>query len=419
MLKITKGIPALAQRNLRLYFTGQLVSFCGTWLQFVAQGWLVFEMTHSAYQLGVVAFLGLFPGAALAPFGGVIVDKFDRRKVLYFTQIIAMIQAFILGALVLTHTISLWHVYALSVFLGVINAIDVPARSAFAQEISTTQEERQSAATLNGGMIQLAQGIGSALAGLLVYWIGTGGTFIINGLTFPAVIITLAMMRLEEKPLQHTEHPIKMIWSGTCYTFTNQRIRLCVILGGLIGMLGFSYRSILPVIAEKVFKSGPQTLGYLSAAAGLGAFGGFIVVCFLTARYKIPPPRLTVIGGSFLTGMSLVLFSLTSSVFVGLALLFCAGAGFLISFASVRAAILRIGESKMMGRVTGFVTMFFFAGMALGNYSIGLIAQKWNSALAISLSGVTLILVGAIMYRKIQQLVEPKPAVVVEESHNS
>jgi len=388
-----KTFPAFRGRDYRLYFYGQLISWAGTWLQNVALGWFVWQVTHSAFWVGFIAAIPLFVGSILTPFGGIVADRFDKRKVLYVTQLLAMIQAFVLGWLAINNFAPLWVVALLSFTLGVINATDGPTRNSFITEI-VRKDEIGSGSALNASMITAAQAFGPALASLLIPLVGIGWTFILNGFSFLAVIITLSMMAVENKAKKHIEHPIKMFWSGIKYTISEPRIRLCVVLTGLIGMLGFSYRAILPVVTAEVFRAGPQVLGYLTAVVGLGACTGSIVV---SAKSKKMPFDLFVVSGSIITGIALILFSANSDLVYGLILLFMAGAGFALSFSTVRAEAQVITEEKMRGRVTGITMMSFFAGMALGNSLDGILAKSLGCGIAVGSNGIALLVLAAIV----------------------
>ena len=390
---ITKTFPAFRGRDYRLYFYGQIISWAGTWLQNVALSWFIWKITNSEIWVGITAAIPLFVGSLLTPVGGIIADRFDKRNVLYITQIFAMIQAFILGGLAINNCAPLWVIILLSFMLGVINAVDGPTRNSLIPEI-VRKEEIASGAALSSAMITLSQAFGPALAGLLIPIVGIGWTFILNGVSFLAAIITFAMMIIENKSKKHIEHPLKMFWAGIKYSVSEPRIRLCVILTGLIGMFGFSYRAILPIVTTEVFKAGPRLLGFLTAAIGAGACVGAIIV---SAKSKKVPFNLFVITGSLLTGTSLILFSLNSNVILGMVFLFFAGAGFTLSGSTVRAELQVIMEEKMRGRTIGIAMMSFFAGMATGNLLEGILTKQFGSSIAISSNGIALLIIVAVI----------------------
>jgi MFS family permease len=398
---IAKTFPAFRGRDFRLYFIGQFISWAGTWLQNVTLGWFVWKMTHSGIWVGLTAAIPLFVCSLLTPMGGIIADRFDKRNVLYVIQVLAMIQAFILGGLAMNNYAPLWAIVSLSFMLGAINAVDGPTRNSLIPEI-VRKEEIASSAALNTAMITSSQAFGPALAGLLIPFCGIGGTFIINGVSFIAVIVTLWMMLIENKSKKHVEHPLKMFWAGIKYSVFEPRIRLCVVLTGLIGMFGFSYRAMLPIVTTEIFKSGPFILGCLTAAVGVGACAGAVIV---SAKSKKVPFNMFVITGSIMTGTSLILFSLTSNIILGIVFLFFAGAGFTLSSSTVRAELQVIVEDKMRGRAIGLAMMAFFAGMALGNSLEGILAKQFGPSVAISSNGIALlVLVATIVFvsRKIK-----------------
>ena len=222
--KIKSAFPAFRDRNFRLYFYGQLISMIGTWLQNVAQGWLVLELTHSAFWVGATAAVGSAPVLLFGLWGGVIVDRIDRRKILLCTQIISMILALILGVLVLLHVANLWEILVLTFLLGSVNAIDLPARSAFIVELVEEKRFLTSAIALNAATFNASRIVGPAFAGLLIAAIGTGGTFILNGVSFIAAIISLILIRFDAPAAQHHLHPFAAIREGIYYSF---RISSC------------------------------------------------------------------------------------------------------------------------------------------------------------------------------------------------
>lgn len=398
---ILKTYPIFRNRNFRLYFYGQLISFAGNWLQNVAQGWLVLEITHSAYWVGFIYALPLFVGAALSPFGGIIADKFNKKKILYWTQLLGMAQAFFLGVLVITHHADLWVIGVLAFMLGVINAVDISTRQSFVTEIVDTEHIR-SAATLNGALQTAAQVIGPGLGGFLIAYFGTGWTFIINGLTFIPVWIFLVMINYRHIIDEGMEHPIKMFISGISYTLTNSKILLCVLLAGFIPMFGYSFRAILPVITTDIFKGGPEILGYLGSAAGVGSCLGALIIS--TESKSKFPFNVYIVSGSLITGIALVLFSFVSNLYLGLLLLFLAGVGFTVSYSMARAEFQTVTESRMRGRVGGILVMFFFLGMAVGNYLAGFLAENWGTGVALRINGSLLLIITVIAYFTIPKI---------------
>ena len=389
----------MTERNYVLHFIGQAISFSGMWLQNVALGYLVYEITSSKIWLGIVSAIPLLVSTFLLPYGGVLADRYDKRKILYITQTMGFIQAISLGILVLSHNASIWNICILSVCLGLITSIDNPARNSFIPEI-VQREHIGSGVALNGVMIMLARVFGPGLAGFLILLIGTGWTFVVNGLSFLPVFVTLSMMRIKrkEKRLDKSD-----FWSGLKFTFSHPQVKMCFILSGTIGAFGMSYNGILPAVVKDVFHSGPKLLGYMGSAVGLGAFiGGSIV----SAKSKKLPFNIFIIVGCLASGLALILFPLASNIYIALAMLSLAGAGFTLSFSTVRAEsqiVTREICADMQGRVTSLIVMAFFAGMAVGNLLVGYLSKKYGFFVALGSNGLALLLISLVVFIKPSQ----------------
>lgn len=395
---ISEMYPAFRGRNYRLYVYGQFISFAGTWLQIVALGWLVHEITNSAAWTSFIFAFPFLVSVIFLPFGGIIADRFDKRKVLYLTQTLAMIQAFILGWLAISHNASLPIITGLSFMLGIINAVDGPTRNSFVAEI-VQAEEIGSATAFNAALITAAQVLGPGIAGFLILWFGIGGTFVINGLTFIAVLATLFSMVIENRELQKMPgHPLMLFWEGVRYTKNNSRVFLCALLAGTITLFAYSFRGILPAITKDLFRAGPNVLGYLGSAAGLGACAGSLIVSGSLKRKRNLPFFRYVIGGNLITGISLTTFSFISSLYFGLILLFLAGVGFTLSFSTVRAESMVITEESMRGRVVGITMMTFFIGMSTGNFLAGYLADEFGIGFSMGTNGLALLILAAVMH---------------------
>ena len=356
---IAHSFPALQNRNYKLYFSGQLVSLIGTWLQVVAQGWLVLKLTNSAYLIGLTAALATLPSLLFTLLGGVIVDWFPKKKILLFTQGSAMVLAFILGGLTVAHIITIEEICVLAFLLGTVNAIDAPARQAFVPEM-VNREELTSAIALNSGAFNTARVIGPGVAGLLIALVGTGGAFIINGLSYIAVIIALLKMNTPERPMQKKTDALKAIKQGFAYSFSHPVIRTLIVFTAVSSVFGWSYTTVMPLIAQNEFHAGAAGLGYLYAATGLGA----LMATFLIAGFaKRVAPIVFIAGGSMLFAVSLILFSYTTNFTLALVLLFFAGLGLLSQFAMMNTRIQSLVKSEFRGRVMS-IYVFMFVGLS-------------------------------------------------------
>ncbi len=388
--KIGSAIPAFQNRNYKLYFSGQLISLTGTWLQVVAQGWLVLKLTNSAYYLGLIAALSTLPSLFLTMFGGVIVDQFPKRRILILTQTSSMILAFVLGFLTVFKIITVWEIGIIAFLLGVVNAIDAPARQSFVPEI-VNKEQLASAIALNSSMFNAARVIGPSLAGILIALIGTGGAFIVNGVSYIAVIIALLSMKINISFIRKKVNPIAAIKEGVRYSFSHPIIRTLMIIIGVCAVFGWSYSTILPIIAQNKFHVGAAGLGYLYAAIGLGAILGTIIIAIYS---KMISPLLFIIGGNMLFASSLIAFTFVNTIHFALPLLFLAGFGLISQFAMINTTIQRLVKNELRGRVMSIYVLMFIGLSPIGNYEVGLLSDKVGTEIAIRIGASIVLLTG-------------------------
>jgi MFS family permease len=404
-MNLRSAFPALQERNFRLYFYAQLISLAGTYLQSTAQGWLVFQLTGSAFWVGLVAALVFFPTFLLVLFGGAIVDRLDRRSILYFTQAAAMLLAFILGLLTITHHIDLLEVNILALCLGIVNALDTPARSAFIPEMISDRANLASAISLNSGMATAAQAIGPAIAGILIALIGVGSTFFINGLTFIAVLCALYAMNVQLRVVEEKvkEHPVAMVKTGLQYLFSNRDLVFLTIVAGVMAIFGRAYSAILPVIAVQVYKGGSETLGYLLSAFGSGAAVGAITLSILAKKIST---KVWIIGGNILAGLALIFFAFTSSLPWGFLFIFLAGLAFVVELSVMITIIQKVVPDAVRGRALSVFYFVYFGGYSLGSFAVGWAAEKIGSSQAVGVSGCGALLVGIILIFFRERIVE-------------
>jgi len=269
--------PALRSRNYRLFFGGQGVSLIGTWMTQLATVWLVYQLTDSALMLGVVGFTSQIPSFVLAPLGGVVVDRWNTHRILVTTQILAMFQSLVLAVLALTHVINVWHIIFLSLFQGLINAFDAPARQTFVKEMVDRTEDLSSAIALNSSLVNGGRLIGPAIAGVVIARVGSGYCFLIDGLSYIAVIAALLAMKLKPKKLTvQTANPWQRVKEGFDYAFGFPPIRSILLLLALFSLMAMPFVTLVPIFATKILHGGAHTLGFLMAASGVGALGGGI-----------------------------------------------------------------------------------------------------------------------------------------------
>ncbi|MEK6733070.1 MAG: MFS transporter, partial [Candidatus Omnitrophota bacterium] len=350
---------ALKYRNFRVFFFGQGISLIGTWMQYVAMSWLVYKMTNSAFMLGVVGFSSQIPTFILSPFTGVIADRHNRHRILLFTQTLAMLQAFILAFLTITGHIAVWHIVVLGVFLGCINSLDIPARHSFILEMVEKRKNLGNAIALNSMMFNFARLIGPSIAGVLIAIAGEGVCFLINAISYLAVIASLLAMDKEvkiRKDKQGDYDIFKDLKEGFTYVFRFQPIKAILLLLGTISLMGMSYAVLMPVFARDVLGGGPHTLGFLMAAVGVGALAGTIYLASMKRAITFGN-LLPVSAGVF--GIGIVAFSFSYNIWLSLILLVISGFGIMVQMAASNTILQTIVDDDKRGRVMSFYTMAF------------------------------------------------------------
>ncbi|MGH9629435.1 MAG: MFS transporter, partial [Bryobacteraceae bacterium] len=279
MTNWTFAVRALRSRNYRLFFTGQSVSLIGTWMTRVATGWLVYRLTGDAVLLGIVSFAGQAPAFFLAPLAGVLVDRWDRHRTLVVTQILSMLHSFAIGGLALTGIITVWQIALLALFQGFINAFDMPARQAFVVQMVNGREDLGNAIALNSSMVNAARLVGPALAGVIIAAVGEAYCFLLDGVSYLAVIASLLLMRIDVQQTRQTSGAVlQQLNEGWRYVAGSVPIRSILLLLGLASLAGMPYTVLMPIIASDVLHGGPNTLGILMAASGLGALAGAVTL---------------------------------------------------------------------------------------------------------------------------------------------
>jgi MFS family permease len=392
--KLFSFFPAFEIPNYRLYFGGQLVSVIGTWLQVVAQGWLVLQMTHSALMVGLVAALANVPSFFFSLFGGVIVDRFPKKHIVLFTQTSSMLLAFMLGILTILNMITVFEIGLLAFLLGVVNAIDWPARQSFVPEF-VGKERIASAIAINSGIYNSARVVGPAVAGILIVLIGTGGAFILNGLSYIAVIIALIAMKVELYVPKEKLHPVLAIKEGLVYTFNHSTIRALLIFVGISSIFAWSYTTVLPVITQYTFHLGATGLGYLYVAVGLGAVLATIVVSAFSHKIS---QVIRIFGGNTLFAVSIFLFTLTHNFPMALLFLFLAGFGLLFQFATMNATIQMLAPKELRGRVISVYALMFIGLAPIGSFEVGFLSDKFGTAPAIQLGALIVFIFGTVLF---------------------
>lgn len=388
---------AMRHRNFQLYFGGQLISNVGTWMQVVAQGWVVYQIGHSELTLGLVAFASAIPILIVSPWAGVVVDRMSRRTLLILTQAGAMIPALILGALAFANMVQEWHVIVLAAMLGIVNAFDAPARQAFVPEM-VGKDDLPNAIALNSMMFNSARVIGPAVAGLVLAAVGAAWCFTINGISFLAVILGLWLMKLPSQPkVQHTVSPWEQLRGGLKYTAKNRELSGLILLALVFSVFGISYSTILPAFVQNVLNQGAAVYGFLNTATGLGAVTG----AFLLARnvsYGKRGKMLVVVNIIF--PLLLAAFAYTSYYPLALVLAYGLGVGFMLQFTTINTLLQTRVEDEYRGRVMALYTITFFGFAPFGNLLIGYLGEQMGLSLSIALFAVcSLILARLVLWK--------------------
>jgi MFS family permease len=407
-IKKIKLPPALRSQNYRLFFAGQGISLIGSWMTQVATVWLVYNLSDSPWMLGVVGFTSQIPTLILLPFAGVLIDRWNRHRVIIATQILAMVQSLALAFLALTGVVNIWQLLVLSLFQGAINAFDAPARQAFVPELVEKKEDLANAIALNASMFNGARLIGPAIAGLVIGTIGPSYCFLIDGISYIAVIAGLLAMQLKPRKIAVTNtKPLQRLKEGFDYAFGFPPIRAILLLLALVSFAGMSHTVLVPIFATKILNGGPQTLGFLMAASGVGAFAGAI---YLIGRKSVVGLGKLIAISPAIMGVGLIGFGLSRILWMSLIMMLFVGFGFIIQFAGGNTFLQTIVEDDKRGRVMSIYTMAFFGVTPFGNLVAGALANYIGSPNTVILGGIICIL-GSIFFTKqlpaLKNLVRP------------
>jgi MFS family permease len=388
-------LRALRSRNYRLFFVGQSISLIGTWMTRLATSWLIYRLTHSAFLLGLSTFVGQAPLFLLPPFVGVWLDRWNRHRTLVVTQVLAMVQSLAMGILAITGKITITQIVWLMLFQGFINAFDMPARQAFVVEMVDHREDLPNAIALNSSMVNLARLIGPAIAGALIGSVGEAGCFLIDGVSYAAVIVSLLLMHVPAHVVKTTQKRVlDDLAEGWRYVTGSIPIRSLLLLLALASLVGMPYSVLMPLFAANILHGGPHTLGLLMGATGIGAFLGAITLAgrktVLGLGRLIP-----VASGSF--GLALVAFAFSKDLRLSLALLLIAGFGMMSHMAATNTILQTILDENKRGRVMAFYAMAFAGTTPFGGLLAGFAAARWGAPATVAASGVVC-LIGTALY---------------------
>jgi MFS family permease len=364
-------VRALKHRNFRLYFSGQIVSLIGTWMQQVAMSWLAYRLTDSVWVLGVIGFASQIPILIFAPLGGIFSDRFNRHRLIMLTQTLSMILAAVLAALTLTHTVQVWHLVTLAGLLGLINAIDGPARQSFTVLLVEKREDLANAIAINSFTFNSARLLGPAAAGLLIGWLGEGACFLFNSLSYIAVLIALARIRVHD-PRRQPAPILQGLKEGFVYVARSPPIRSLLLIVAVMSLCVSPFVVLLPYYAREVFHGDARILGLLTGCSGLGALSGALL---LASRKQVAILGRYVVFASCLGSIALIAFSFSRSLWLTLPLVVLLGFGLIVTAASSNTLIQTLIPDHLRGRIMAFYTMAFLGMAPLGSLISGRIGH--------------------------------------------
>lgn len=382
---ISHAWRALRHRNFKLFFVGQGISVIGSWMTRLATNWLVYRLTHSALLLGIVSFAGQIIPFVLGPLAGVWVERLDRRKLLVWTQAAAAIQSLVMAALTLTHAITLWEIIALSAMQGLINAFDAPARHSFLIQMVDDRNDLSNAIAINSSMVNGARLIGPAIAGIVIAAVGEGWCFLIDGVSYFAVIASLWMMRIRPLNIHRSKASMfEQMREGWDYVRGFHPIRTILLLFAIISLMGYPYGVLMPIFAGQVLHGGPHTLGWLMGASGTGAL---ISALSLALRKSVAGlARMLPIAAAML-GCALIVFGLSHTVWLSLVLLIFAGFGMMQCASASNTILQELVPEDKRARVISYYAMAFFGAAPFGSLLAGALAHRIGAPHTVMLTG--------------------------------
>ena len=412
-MALPHALRALQSRNFRLFVAGQLVSLIGTWMQMVAQAWLIYRLTGSAVLLGVAGFASQIPVFLLAPLGGVIADRLDRRRVLLVSQAAMMVLALALAILTLSGAVQVWQIFALAALLGVANAFDIPARQSFVVQM-VGREHLPNAIALNSSMVNGARLVGPAIAGAVVAAVGEGWCFLLNGVSYAGVIAALAAMRIPpaDGGARATVSAWESVVEGFAFSWHTRPVRALLLLLGLVSLMGMPYSVLMPIFADRVLGGGANAYGLLMAAAGLGALSGSAV---LTVRRDLRGLGRWIALSASGFGVSLILFSLSRSLWLSAALLVPAGFCMMLEMAASNTLVQAMVPDRLRGRVMAVYAMMFMGMAPLGALMAGALAAPIGAPATVAVGGAACVVGGLVFWARLPALRGPARQLLASE----
>ena len=392
--RLPSTFRALRHRNFRLFFAGQFISLTGTWMQSVAQSWLVYRLTGSVVLLGMIGFASQIPVFLLTPIGGTAADRYNRHRILLTTQTISMVLAFILAFLTLTARVEIWHLFVIATGFGLANAFDIPTRQAFAVDM-VGKDDLINAIALNSSMFNGARIVGPAIAGILVAAVGEGWCFFGNAVSYIAVLGGLMMMRISPVVRAPAGSPIANIAEGFGYVIRTKPVLALLLLLGLVSLMGMPYSVLMPIFAEQILQGDSSTLGFLMGASGAGALAAALVLASRKHVFGLGRWVMLACGGF---GISLVLFSFSRSFWLSALLLVPVGFAMMTQMSSSNTLIQAMIPDELRGRVMAVYSMMFMGMAPLGSLLAGTLAGIIGAPETVALGGVICV-IAAVVFR--------------------
>ena len=412
--KLSSTFRAFRNRNYALFFTGQSISQIGTWMQRTAVSWVVYSMTHSTFMLGLTVFATQFPSFLFSLYGGIISDRYNRYKILLVTQTASMIQAVLLAVLVLTNHYEVWQILTLGIVLGVVNAFDVPARQPLIHEMVNDKSELSNAVALNSSMVNLAKLIGPALSGITLQAFGAGICFLLNAISFVAVLASLLLMKFPEfKPPVVKKKISSELMEGFQYLKQNLHIGMILLLLTTVSLLVMPYDTLIPVFAKVIFKGDAATFGYISSFIGLGAITGTLFLASLKSSTNL---KIVLLISTITLGIGLICFSHTSYFPLAMVFAIIAGLGAMAQNTICITIIQIESDAAMRGRVISYVAMAVFGMLPLGSLLIGAVSQQLGAPMTMLCQGIMALVIAAVFSNFLRGKIANKKTAQQEET---
>lgn len=390
-------LRALKHKNYRLFFAGQGISLIGTWMQQTAVAWLAYSITKSPFYLGAVTFAGQIPIFAIAPFAGILADKWSKQKMLVATQIFSMLQALLLAIFVITGTITAAKIIILSLFLGIINSFDIPIRQSFVYEMVDNPQDLPNAIALNSLIFNGARLIGPSMAGILISLVGESICFLLNAVSYIAVIFALLAMNLSHREIaRHNGTVLTGLKDGIIYAYRFVPIRTILLALALISLVGMPYAVLMPVFAKDILQGGPRTLGFLTGAIGIGALTGAIFLAWRKSIHNLD--KVMVISISIFAA-GILTFSMSENFPLSMCLLLFTGFGMLVLMASINTILQTIVDDDKRGRIMSLQAIAFMGTMPIGSLLSGYVAHRIGAPLTVQISGLLCMIIAAILWK--------------------